>query len=45
MDDINMYVILFNSVPELYQRSAKDICLDVDNVLCVVFLTGGKPNK
>lgn len=29
----------------MYDRSAKDICLTTDGVLCVVLLTNEKPSK
>jgi hypothetical protein len=44
MDDRNMYSII-DSVPELYARSARDICLGTEGTLCVILLTSEPPTK
>jgi hypothetical protein len=44
MDDLNLYYYPY-LVPELYSRSAKDICLATEGTLCVILITGEKPTK
>jgi len=39
-----MYVFL-HSVPELYHRSSKDICLSTEGTLCVILISSQAPTK
>lgn len=38
-------IIFAYLVPELYHKSAKDICLATEGTLCVILITSEKPSK